>query len=82
MLLKIPPFALYTSLCQYGIAKQIMLVLHILCYNGSLATLMVISLTMPSLSPARVRDTLRLVVYHQSVCLGTKPLEAHYQHFF
>jgi hypothetical protein len=33
-------------------------------------------------APNRVRVTLRLAVYHQSVCLGDKPLETHDQQLF
>jgi hypothetical protein len=38
MLPKIIPFALYTSPVSTGFAKQIMPILHILSYNGSLVT--------------------------------------------
>jgi hypothetical protein len=30
----------------------------------------------------KVKVTLRLAVYRQSICLGVKPLETHYQNFF
>jgi hypothetical protein len=51
-LLKIFPFALYTkSSVSTGFATQIMLILHILCYNGSFVTWMVISLTTANFKP-------------------------------
>jgi hypothetical protein len=33
-------------------------------------------------APVKVRVTLQLAVYRQSVRLGVKPLECHYQRFF
>jgi hypothetical protein len=51
MLLKILPFALYTSSVSPGFAKQIMLILRILRYNGSLVTSTVVSLTAAKFKP-------------------------------
>jgi hypothetical protein len=45
MLLKILPFALHTSPVSTGFAKEIMPILCILCYNSSLVTWTVVSLT-------------------------------------
>jgi hypothetical protein len=53
MLLKILPLALYTSRLSVQAAKQIMPILRILRYNGSLVTLTVVSLTTGKFKPHR-----------------------------
>jgi hypothetical protein len=68
-------------------------ILHILRYNGSLVTWMVVSLTTAKFKPLifsvsgfwlclKVRVTSRLAIYCQAVSLGDKPLETHDQYFF
>jgi hypothetical protein len=60
--------------------------LRILCYNGSLVFRTDVSLTTAKFKPlifllhaqVKVKVTLRLAVYRQSVCLGVKPLETNY----
>jgi hypothetical protein len=52
MLLKILSFALYTNpLSLQALAKQIMPVLRILCYNGSLVTSTIVRLTAAKFKP-------------------------------
>jgi hypothetical protein len=51
MLLKILPCALYTSPVSPGFAKQIIPILLTLCYNGSLVTWKVASLTTAKFKP-------------------------------
>jgi hypothetical protein len=51
MLLKILPCALYASPVSIGFADQMMPILHILCYNGSLVTWTVVSLTTAKFKP-------------------------------
>jgi hypothetical protein len=34
------------------------------------------------LTPVKIEVTLRLAVYHQSFCIGVRPLEVHDQRFF
>jgi hypothetical protein len=63
-------------------------ILRTLCYNGSLVTWTVVSLAAEKFKPLifnwqlRVRVTLRLAVYHQSVRLGDKPLRLTTSIFF
>jgi hypothetical protein len=51
MLFKILPFALHKSSVSTGFTKQIMPVLSIWCYNGSLVTWTVVSLTTVKFKP-------------------------------
>jgi hypothetical protein len=51
MLLKILPLKTFKSAVSPGFAKQFMLLSLKLCYNGSLVTLTVVSLTTPKFKP-------------------------------
>jgi hypothetical protein len=90
LLLNFVPFELYTSPLSSvspGFAKQIMSILRILCYNGSLFTWTIVSLTTAKfkslywLNSVRVRVMLRPMV-SRSVCLGIKQPSGAYDQIF
>jgi hypothetical protein len=71
-LLKTLPFALYSSSLSSDFAKQIMPILRILCYNGSLVTRMAVSLTTAKFKPlifSMSRFTLSYTMNMTSGCL-------------
>jgi hypothetical protein len=81
MILKIIPCAPYTSPVSPGFAKQIMPVLFILCYNGSLVTWTVVSLIaakfkphffVPNFALSYAANMASLMILHELCLLPTR----------
>jgi hypothetical protein len=60
-------FTIYKSSVSTGFAKQVMPILRILCYNGSVVIWTVVSLTAAKFKPLMFSVWLRLVLYYEHV---------------